>query len=118
MTIEEMIAKQIRIERQEQPAITSISFDRHAANAFQSYVQAALGFSIRRGGFLYGTIDDEDKVQVVRYLEKWASPAGLARYRHDDSNLAFSAHNRMLNNYLHSRLSSCMSPLKKGAQIT
>ncbi len=33
----------------------SCSFDRNAANVFQSYVQSALAFSIKRGGILYGT---------------------------------------------------------------
>lgn len=33
----------------------SVSFDRNAANVFQSYVQSALAFSIKRGGILYGT---------------------------------------------------------------
>jgi nuclear protein localization protein 4 homolog len=55
-----MVAKQTRIERQETPACASVSFDVHAANAFQSYVQSALAFSIKRGGILYGTIDEEE----------------------------------------------------------
>ena len=37
----------------------SVSFERHAANVFQSYVQSALAFSIKRGGILYGQVDDE-----------------------------------------------------------
>ena len=41
-----------------------MSFDRHAANAFQSYVSGALAFSIKRGGLLYGSIDEEGKALV------------------------------------------------------
>lgn len=55
MNIEEMVAKQTRIERQETPHTPSASFDFQAANAFQSYVSSALAFSIKRGGILYGT---------------------------------------------------------------
>ena len=50
--------------RQETPHCTSVSFDRHAANAFQSYVSGALAFSIKRGGILYGSIDEEGKAVV------------------------------------------------------
>lgn len=60
MTVSSMVAKQTRIERQETPTCASVSFDMHAANAFQSYVQSALAFSIKRGGILYGTIDEEE----------------------------------------------------------
>ena len=41
-----------------------MSFDRHVANAFQSYVSGALAFSIKRGGLLYGSIDEEGKALV------------------------------------------------------
>ena len=54
MSVNEMIARQTRIERQESPHCASVSFERHAANAFQSYVRDALAFSIKRGGVLYG----------------------------------------------------------------
>ncbi len=60
MTVSRMVAKQTRIERQETPTCASVSFDMHAANAFQSYVQSALAFSIKRGGILYGTVDEEE----------------------------------------------------------
>ena len=59
MTVSRMVAAQTRIERQDNPACASVSFDMHAANAFQSYVQSALAFSIKRGGILYGTVDEE-----------------------------------------------------------
>ena len=54
MSVDEMIARQMRIERQEAAHCASVSFERHAANAFQSYVRDALAFSIKRGGILYG----------------------------------------------------------------
>ena len=50
--------------RQETPHCTSVSFERHAANAFQSYVSGALAFSIKRGGVLYGNIDEEGRAVV------------------------------------------------------
>lgn len=100
MTVEQLIAKQTRIERsvylvyisivvqrcynsthrcfqsqnyyicrQEQPHCTSVSFDRHAANTFQSYVQSALAFSIKRGAILYGTKDAEGATVVHAIFE-------------------------------------------------
>ncbi|CAK0786439.1 hypothetical protein CVIRNUC_009652 [Coccomyxa viridis] len=64
MTVEAMVAQQTRIERQETPHCTSVSFERHAANAFQSYVSGALAFSIKRGGVLYGNVDEEGRAVV------------------------------------------------------
>eukprot|EP00850_Spirogloea_muscicola_P023375 SM000352S13423 [mRNA] locus=s352:49201:51198:+ [translate_table: standard] len=64
MTVDDMIARQTRIERQEKPHCASVSFDRDAANAFQSYVHESLAFSVKRGGFLYGTVDDGGEVFV------------------------------------------------------
>lgn len=64
MTIEEMVAQQVRIERQEKAVAASVSFDHNAAHAFQAYVRSALGFSIKRGGLLYGTVDAENNVKV------------------------------------------------------
>eukprot|EP00898_Chlorokybus_atmophyticus_P002488 jgi/Chlat1/323/Chrsp1S03191 len=61
MTIEELIARQIRIERQETPHCAGVSFDRNAANAFQAYVHDSLGFSIKRAGVMYGVVDEEQK---------------------------------------------------------
>ena len=69
MTVESMVARQTRIERQETPACSSVSFDMHAANAFQSYVQSALAFSIKRGGILYGTFEEDDSVRVNAIYE-------------------------------------------------
>ncbi|KAL3153175.1 hypothetical protein ABBQ38_011927 [Trebouxia sp. C0009 RCD-2024] len=69
MTVEQLIAKQTRIERQEEPHCASVSFDRHAANVFQTYVSSALAFSIKRGGILYGNKDEEGNVMVHAIYE-------------------------------------------------
>ncbi len=69
MTVDELVAKQTRIERQEAPHAASASFERHAADAFQSYVQGAIAFSIKRGGLLYGSVDEEGKVTVEAIYE-------------------------------------------------
>jgi nuclear protein localization protein 4 homolog len=59
-----LMAKQVRMERQETPNVTAVSFDRFAAHSFQAYVQSALAFSIKRCGLLYGHVS-EDKVVFV-----------------------------------------------------
>ncbi|MCO5550594.1 hypothetical protein L7F22_004082 [Adiantum nelumboides] len=64
MTIEDLIARQTRIERQEKPHCSAVSFDRDAANAFQHYVNETLAFTVKRGGFMYGTINDQNEVSV------------------------------------------------------
>lgn len=69
MTIEDMVARQTRIEHQDDPVCSSASFDRHAANMFQQYVNSALAFSIKRGGILYGSVDEENNVIVHAIYE-------------------------------------------------
>lgn len=69
MTVESMIAQQTRIERQETPHCASVSFDGHAANAFQTYVNGTLGFSQMRFGWMYGTVTDEGVVEVHAIYE-------------------------------------------------
>ncbi|EFJ40602.1 hypothetical protein VOLCADRAFT_69322 [Volvox carteri f. nagariensis] len=64
MTLNDVMAKVIKIERQEKPLVSAISFDRNAANVFQSYLQGAFNFSIKRGGLLYGNVDDDKTVKV------------------------------------------------------
>jgi nuclear protein localization family protein 4 len=64
MTMDDLIARQMRIERQEKPHCTSLSFDRGAANEFQHYVHESLAFSVKRGGFMYGTVTEEGEVLV------------------------------------------------------
>ncbi|KAG2487432.1 hypothetical protein HYH03_013999 [Edaphochlamys debaryana] len=64
MTLDDVMAKVVRIERQDKPHVSAISFDRNAANVFQSYLQGAFNFSIKRGGLLYGYVDEEQHVKV------------------------------------------------------
>ncbi|KAF8392526.1 hypothetical protein HHK36_022869 [Tetracentron sinense] len=63
MTMDDLIAKQMRVTRQENPHSESVSFDRDAANAFQHYVNDSLAFAVKRSGFMYGTVT-EGKVEV------------------------------------------------------
>lgn len=64
MTMDDLIARQMRIERQEKPHCSSLSFDRDAANSFQHYVHESLAFSVKRGGFMYGSVNETGEVSV------------------------------------------------------
>ncbi|GMN38153.1 hypothetical protein TIFTF001_007382 [Ficus carica] len=64
MTMDDLIAKQMRVSRQENPHCESVSFDRDCANAFQHYVNEELAFGVKRSGFMYGTVSEEGKVEV------------------------------------------------------
>lgn len=64
MTMDDLIAKQMRVTRQENPYCEMVSFDRDAANAFQNYVNESLVFAVKRGGIMYGTVSPEGKVEV------------------------------------------------------
>jgi len=64
MTVEDMIAKQTRIEAQDKAHCAGCSFDAKAADTFQSYVRDTLGFQVPRMGFLYGECSDEGEVKV------------------------------------------------------
>ncbi|CDP03565.1 unnamed protein product [Coffea canephora] len=64
MTMDDLIAKQMRVTRQEVSHCELVSFDRDAANAFQHYVNDTLAFAVKRGGFMYGTVSPEGKVEV------------------------------------------------------
>ncbi|XP_043721728.1 NPL4-like protein 1 [Telopea speciosissima] len=64
MTMDDLIAKQMRVGRQENPHCESVSFDRDTANAFQHYVNESLAFAVKRGGFMYGTVSSDGKVEV------------------------------------------------------
>ncbi|CAI5491069.1 unnamed protein product [Closterium sp. Naga37s-1] len=59
-----MVARQMRIERQETSQCQQVSFDRDAANVFQHYVHDSLAFSIKRGGFLFGEVREDGHVLV------------------------------------------------------
>lgn len=69
MDINAMVAAQTRIERQDAAVAKFVSFDRHAANVFQTYLSAALAFSIKRGGILYGSVDEDGGVSVEAIWE-------------------------------------------------
>ncbi|XP_042516802.1 NPL4-like protein 1 [Macadamia integrifolia] len=64
MTMDDLIAKQMRVTRQEKPHCESVSFDRDAASSFQHYVNESLAFAVKRGGFMYGTVSGDGKVEV------------------------------------------------------
>lgn len=64
MTMDDLIARQIRVSRQETPHCSAASFDRDTAHAFQLYVAETLAFAIKRGGFLYGHVSDDGAVAV------------------------------------------------------
>ncbi|KAG0501125.1 hypothetical protein HPP92_001197 [Vanilla planifolia] len=64
MTVDDLIARQMRVCRQENPHCESASFDRDAAHAFQLYVNETLAFAIKRGGFMYGRIGENSIVEV------------------------------------------------------
>ena len=64
-----------RARRQETPHCASVSFERHAANAFQRYVAGAINFSIKRGGVLYGSVGEGGHVRVDAIYEPPQVPA-------------------------------------------
>ncbi|KAI3470952.1 hypothetical protein Pfo_027615 [Paulownia fortunei] len=64
MTMDDLIAKQMRITRQEKAHCELVSFDRDAANVFQHYVNESLAFAVKRGGFMYGAVSEEGTVEV------------------------------------------------------
>eukprot|EP00271_Cylindrocystis_brebissonii_P009350 TRINITY_DN24131_c0_g1_i1.p1 TRINITY_DN24131_c0_g1~~TRINITY_DN24131_c0_g1_i1.p1 ORF type:complete len:406 (+),score=71.87 TRINITY_DN24131_c0_g1_i1:483-1700(+) len=87
MTVEDMIARQTRIERQEKAHCELVSFDRDAANVFQQYVHSNLAFSIKRGGFMFGTVSGENnemKVDFIYEPPQQGSEEGLSIFRDPD----------------------------------
>lgn len=62
--MDDLIAKQMRVSRQENPHCELVSFDRDTANVFQSYVNESLAFGVKRGGLMYGNVSPEGKVEV------------------------------------------------------
>ncbi|KAF8080549.1 hypothetical protein N665_0935s0008 [Sinapis alba] len=64
MTVDDLIARQMRVSRQEKSHCDSVSFDRDCANAFQHYVNESLAFAVKRGGFMYGNVSEEGQVEV------------------------------------------------------
>ncbi|KAK1662365.1 hypothetical protein QYE76_050524 [Lolium multiflorum] len=68
MTMDDLIARQIRVTRQEAPLCSAASFDRDSANAFQLYVAESLAFAVKRAGFLYGRVDPDTKEVLVDFI--------------------------------------------------
>lgn len=68
MTMDDLIARQIRVTRQEAPICSAASFDRDSANAFQLFVAESLAFAVKRAGFLYGRVDAETKEVLVDFI--------------------------------------------------
>ncbi|THU44159.1 hypothetical protein C4D60_Mb02t04460 [Musa balbisiana] len=68
MTIDDLMARQVRVARQESPHCAAASFDRDAANAFQLYVADTLAFAVKRTGFLYGHVDEAAHSVVVDFV--------------------------------------------------
>mmetsp|Transcript_19174 Transcript_19174/g.49224 ORF Transcript_19174/g.49224 Transcript_19174/m.49224 type:complete len:413 (-) Transcript_19174:16-1254(-) len=89
MNMEMLSAMQTRIEMQEEPTVASVSFDRDAANMFQAYSMNALGFSIKRAGILYGTVDEGGNVKadVIYEPPQQGSAAGLVLERGTEEEL-------------------------------
>lgn len=69
MDVTQLMAKQVRMERQDTPNVSAVSFDRFAAHSFQAYVQSALAFSIKRCGLLYGRVTEDKVVHVDAIYE-------------------------------------------------
>lgn len=55
--------------RQDSPHCASVSFDRHAANVFQQYINGGLAFSIKRGALLYGEMTEGGNAMVHAIYE-------------------------------------------------
>ncbi|KAG8045148.1 hypothetical protein GUJ93_ZPchr0008g11391 [Zizania palustris] len=68
MTMDDLIARQIRVTRQEAPLCAAASFDRDSANAFQLYVAESLAFASKRAGFLYGRVNAETKEVFIDFI--------------------------------------------------
>ncbi|KAD3338214.1 hypothetical protein E3N88_33735 [Mikania micrantha] len=68
MTMDDLIAKQMRITRQENPHCELVSFDRDAANGFQNYVNETLAFAVKRGEDSLILLRDPDEEKLVEAI--------------------------------------------------
>ncbi|EFJ04855.1 hypothetical protein SELMODRAFT_187743 [Selaginella moellendorffii] len=86
MTMDDLIARQTRVERQQHAHCNSLSFDRAAANAFQHYVHETLAFGVKRGGFMYGSVTEQGDALVHFIYEppQQGSEDGLLLLRDPD----------------------------------
>ncbi|KAK1354083.1 hypothetical protein POM88_047339 [Heracleum sosnowskyi] len=96
MTMDDLIAKQMRVSRQENPHCEMVSFDRDTANVFQSYVNETMAFGVKRGGFMYGVVSDEGKVEAAELqgesdLKEWVTAVVKLKVNEDDGGLRSSS---------------------------
>ncbi|GAB4841215.1 hypothetical protein Ancab_021957 [Ancistrocladus abbreviatus] len=79
MTMDDLIAKQMRVTRQENAHCELVSFDQDAANGFQHYVNESLAFAVKHRGFMHGTVSDVGKaaqaveLHVESELKEWVT---------------------------------------------
>ncbi|MCL7049422.1 hypothetical protein MKW94_027698, partial [Papaver nudicaule] len=59
-----LIAKQMRVSRQEKANCESVSFDHDAADCIQHYVNETLAFAVKLGVFMYGTVSQEGEIMM------------------------------------------------------
>ncbi|CAM8894442.1 unnamed protein product [Rhodiola kirilowii] len=78
MTMDDLIAKQMRVSRQEQPNCELVSFDRDAANGFQQYVNETLAFAIKRG-WERGGVDIVEGSEEEKLVDAIAMGLGMRR---------------------------------------
>mmetsp|Transcript_30694 Transcript_30694/g.55886 ORF Transcript_30694/g.55886 Transcript_30694/m.55886 type:complete len:491 (-) Transcript_30694:686-2158(-) len=80
LTLNDVMARQTKIERQVKPTVEAVSFDSEAAGQFQLYLQSVTKFRVKRGGILYGTYDEENSTVNVEFIyepPQSASPTRL-----------------------------------------
>ncbi|KAI4319437.1 hypothetical protein MLD38_033034 [Melastoma candidum] len=64
MTIDDLVARQVRVVRQDSPHCSLASLDRDSAHSFQLFLSESLAFAVKRGGFLYGRVGNRGEVWV------------------------------------------------------
>ncbi|KAL0359114.1 UNVERIFIED_CONTAM: NPL4-like protein 1 [Sesamum angustifolium] len=82
MTMDDLIAKQMRVTRQEKAHCELVSFDRDAANVFQHYVNESLAFAVKRGGLCMGQCQRKGKLRdpdEEKLVEATALGLGMRR---------------------------------------
>eukprot|EP00955_Chlamydomonas_euryale_P099944 365252-Chlamydomonas_euryale.AAC.31 len=96
--MDDILAKQARIERQDKAKLEPVSIDRHAADMpeYRSgavfttdqlyplpvWCQGALNFNIKRGGILYGTFEEGSGVDFIYEPPQQGSAMNLTLERH------------------------------------
>ena len=80
MTVDDLVAQEIRVGAQTDPHCCKVSFCRVAAQAFQAYVNANTGFSVMRCGWLYGTMNAETREVKVQAIYEPRQEGGTDRF--------------------------------------